>query len=45
LKPTKQRVLDAIAVGGRRTGLMPPDIIDGTDATRVAAYVAKVSRR
>ena len=45
LKPTKQRVLNAIAVGGRRTGLMPPDIIDGTDATRVAAYVAKVSRR
>jgi len=45
LKPTKQRVLDAIAVGGRRTGLMPPDIVDGSDAQLVAAYVAKVSRR
>jgi len=45
LKPTRLRVLDAINLGGRQTGLMPPDIIEGTEASRVANYVAKVTRR
>lgn len=45
LKPTRLRVLDAINLGGRQTGLMPPAIIDGTEASRVANYVAKVTRR
>jgi mono/diheme cytochrome c family protein len=45
LKPTRQRVLNAIAAGGRRTGLMPPGLLGGAEAARVAAFVAKASRR
>jgi mono/diheme cytochrome c family protein len=45
LKPTETRVLDAIAAGGRRTGLMPPGILSGAEATRVAKFVAEATRR
>jgi cytochrome c553 len=45
LRPTETRVLDAIAAGGRRTGLMPPGIFSGSDATRVAKFVAEATRR
>jgi mono/diheme cytochrome c family protein len=45
LKPSETRVLNAIANGGRRTGLMPPGIFSGADATRVAKFVAEATRR
>jgi mono/diheme cytochrome c family protein len=45
LKPTEMRVLNAIAAGGRRTGLMPPGILSGAEATRVAKFVAEATRR
>src|SRR5262249_31107624 len=45
LKPSETRVLNAIANGGRRTGLMPPGILSGTEATRVAKFVAEATRR
>ena len=45
LRPTRQRVLDAIAAGGRRTGLMPADIFTGSDALNVATFVAEATRR
>jgi cytochrome c6 len=45
LNPTRQRVLNAIAAGGRRTGLMPPGLLGGAEAARVATFVAKASRR
>lgn len=45
LRPTEARVLAAIAAGGRRTGLMPPGILSGSDATRVAKFVAEATRR
>jgi mono/diheme cytochrome c family protein len=45
LKPSETRVLDAIAAGGRRTGLMPPGILSGADATRVAKFVAEATPR
>jgi mono/diheme cytochrome c family protein len=45
LRPTQARVLAAIAAGGRRTGLMPPGILAGADARRVAKFVAEASRR
>jgi hypothetical protein len=38
-------VLDAIAAGGRRTGLMPPGIVTGADAARLATFVAGATRR
>ena len=45
LRPSRTRVLDAIAAGGRRTGLMPPGILTGADATRVAKFVSEATRR
>jgi mono/diheme cytochrome c family protein len=45
LKPPRLRVLDAIAAGGRRTGLMPPGILTGSEALNVAKFVAEASRR
>lgn len=45
LRPSRQRVLDAIAAGGRRTGLMPPGILSGAEAQQVARYVARVTHR
>ncbi|MFL5929149.1 MAG: hypothetical protein ACJ77E_19635 [Gaiellaceae bacterium] len=45
LRPSETRVLNAIAAGGRRTGLMPPGIFGGADATRVAKFVAGATRR
>ena len=45
LRPTRQRVLDAIAAGGRRTGLMPPGLFTGRDALNVATFVAEATRR
>jgi mono/diheme cytochrome c family protein len=43
LRPTKAEVLRAIRVGGRGTGQMPPEILRGKPADRVAAYVASVA--
>jgi mono/diheme cytochrome c family protein len=45
LRPTRQRVLDAIAVGGRGTGSMPPAILTGRDALNVAKFVSEAARR
>ncbi|MDX6476633.1 MAG: hypothetical protein QOH95_2144 [Gaiellaceae bacterium] len=45
LRPSRARVLDAIAAGGRRTGLMPPGIVTGADAARLATFVAGATRR
>jgi mono/diheme cytochrome c family protein len=45
LRPTRKRVLEAIAAGGRRTGLMPADIFTGSDALNVATFVAEAARR
>jgi mono/diheme cytochrome c family protein len=45
LRPGRRRVLDAIAAGGRRTGLMPPDILTGSDALNLAIFVAEATRR
>jgi cytochrome c6 len=45
LKPSRQRVLDAIAAGGRRTGLMPPGILTGKEALDVAKFVSGAARR
>jgi mono/diheme cytochrome c family protein len=43
LRPTRAEVLRAIKNGGRRTGQMPPGILRGKTAERVAAYVASVA--
>jgi mono/diheme cytochrome c family protein len=45
LRPTAAQVLRAIRVGGRGTGEMPPGILHGRTAARVAAYVASVAGR
>jgi cytochrome c6 len=45
LRPSRGRVLAAIADGGRRTGLMPPGILAGAEALQVAKYVARVTHR
>ena len=45
LRPTAARVRAAIANGGRGSGLMPPGILVGRDAERVARFVARASRR
>ena len=45
LRPSETRVVNAIAAGGRRTGLMPPGILGGSDARRVAKFVAEATRR
>jgi mono/diheme cytochrome c family protein len=39
----KQRVLNAIKIGGTGDGRMPPALLDGEDADLVARYVAKVA--
>ncbi|MDQ2910133.1 MAG: cytochrome c, partial [Actinomycetota bacterium] len=45
LEPSRLRVLRAISYGGSGSGVMPARILAGPQATRVAAYVARVSRR
>ena len=45
LQPNVTRVLNAIDAGGRRTGLMPPGILGGSDARRVANFVGEATRR
>src|SRR3954447_24795397 len=42
---SKQRVLNAIDVGGTGQGRMPADLSQGQDAEKVAAYVAAVAGR
>src|SRR3954447_23795892 len=42
---TKQRVQNAIDIGGTGDGRMPADLYQGKDAERVAAYVAAVAGR
>ena len=39
----KQRVLNAIKIGGTGDGRMPPGLLDGENADLVAEYVAKVA--
>jgi mono/diheme cytochrome c family protein len=39
----KQRVLNAIKNGGTGQGRMPANLLQGTDAQEVAAYVARVA--
>jgi mono/diheme cytochrome c family protein len=41
----KQRVLNAIRVGGTGTGRMPPGLLEGEDADAVATYVSDVAGR
>ena len=43
LRPTKAQVLRAIRIGGRGSGQMPPRILHGKVADKVAAYVASVA--
>lgn len=45
LRPTRAEVLRAIREGGRGTGQMPPGILHGKPAERVARYVASVAGR
>lgn len=40
LKPDKQMVESAITIGGTGSGAMPPGLLEGTEATEVADYVA-----
>ena len=40
---TRERVLNAIRIGGTGKGRMPAGILQGTDAEAVADYVAKVA--
>lgn len=42
---TRQRVLNAIRIGGTGQGRMPARIVQAGDAEAVAAYVAKVAGR
>jgi mono/diheme cytochrome c family protein len=41
----KQRVRNAIKIGGTGSGRMPPELITGADADAVATYVAAVAGR
>ena len=41
----KQRVLNAIKLGGTGSGRMPPGLLEGEDADAVATYVADVAGR
>jgi mono/diheme cytochrome c family protein len=41
----KQRVLNAIKIGGTGDGRMPPQLLTGADADAVATYVAAVAGR
>ena len=43
LKPDEARVLAAIENGGAGTGAMPANIVTGTEAEAVAAYVSSVA--
>ena len=43
LGPDKQRVLNAIKNGGTGQGRMPKGLLQGSDAQKVAAYVARVA--
>ena len=40
---TKQRILEAIKIGGTGQGRMPPRLIEGENAEKVAEYVAAVA--
>jgi mono/diheme cytochrome c family protein len=41
----KQRVLNAIKIGGTGDGRMPPELLTGADADAVATYVAAAAGR
>jgi heme/copper-type cytochrome/quinol oxidase subunit 1 len=41
LAPSRQRVLTAIEQGGTGSGMMPPELVVGTEAEAVAEFVAK----
>jgi mono/diheme cytochrome c family protein len=43
LKPDEQRVANAIEKGGAGTGAMPANIVTGSEAEAVAAYVSSVA--
>ncbi len=43
LRPNAARVVRAIEKGGTGTGNMPPKLLAGADAQKVAAYVAKAA--
>jgi mono/diheme cytochrome c family protein len=45
MRPSKARVLRAIARGGRGSGIMPAHIFRGKRAAQVAAYVARATRK
>jgi mono/diheme cytochrome c family protein len=45
LKPGRQRVLAAIRRGGSGNGVMPPDLVVGAEAKRVASYVSQATHR
>jgi mono/diheme cytochrome c family protein len=40
---TKQRILNAIKIGGTGQGRMPPRLLEGENAEAVAAFVSKVA--
>jgi cytochrome c553 len=40
---TRQRVLNAIRIGGTGDGRMPPGLLQGPDAQAVAGYVSRVA--
>jgi mono/diheme cytochrome c family protein len=43
LKPSRRRVLAAIRRGGSGYGIMPPDLVVGAEAERVARFVARAT--
>jgi mono/diheme cytochrome c family protein len=45
LKPDRQRVLAAIRRGGSGYGIMPPDLVVGAEAKRVARFVSQATHR
>jgi mono/diheme cytochrome c family protein len=45
LKPSRRRVLAAIRRGGSGNGVMPPDLVVGRDAQRVARFVSQATHR
>lgn len=44
LRPDEETVLRAIEIGGTGTGAMPAGLLSGTDAERVAEFVARSGR-
>ena len=40
---TKQRILEAIEVGGTGQGRMPPRLLEGENAEKIAEYLAQVA--